>query len=549
MAQRILGVDLGAWAVKAVLLESTYHGFAVLEHGGEVLPPPEEGKTLLSRQVAALQQLIEARDWKFAEVMLALPGAGMSSSVVTLPFTDLRRIEQTLSFEVEEQIPFPLDEVAWDWQVLGSREGKTDLHVGLVRRDDLAGLLAAVAPLGIDPRAVIPPAPVYAALITSRVVGLLPGTEVDEVTGVIETTPGAEVIVDLGQERTSICVVFGGTCEQARTFPFGAVQLARAIARELACPEERAHALLSAVARGQPLEPDLQKLGADPRAADALRRVLSGLVRELRATLRTWRTRVGPHRVARVLLAGELARLPGLAELLAPEVDGPVQPLLLEGPAATIPAEDAPTYGLALALALRGHQGSHAPRLNLRRGPLAYTRDFEHVKGKVIRLAVAAALLVVLALASAGMKMFALARQGALLDKALCDAEQKLVGKCFDNYLEAESVLKGKGPGGAALPKASAVDLLAELSERVPRDVEVKFEKMDVTRDKLHLEGATATAENVDRLVSALKTSRCFGDAKSGATRKRGDGKFEFSIDSGLTCLESGAREPAGGKG
>jgi hypothetical protein len=124
MAQRILGVDLGAWAVKAVLLESTYHGFAVLEHGSEVLPPPEEGKTLLSRQVAALQQLVETRDWTFAEVMLALPGAGMSSSVLTLPFVDLRRIEQTLPFEVEEQVPFELTQMAWDWQSLGTRDGK-----------------------------------------------------------------------------------------------------------------------------------------------------------------------------------------------------------------------------------------------------------------------------------------------------------------------------------------------------------------------------------------------------------------------------------------
>src|SRR5512138_494289 len=128
MAQRILGIDLGAWAVKAVLIDSTYRGFTVLEHGGAVLPPPAEGQTLLSRQIAALQGLIEARGWTFGEAMVALPGAGMSSSVVTLPFTDLRRIEQTLPFEVEEQIPFQLDEVAWDWQVLGTREGKTDLH-------------------------------------------------------------------------------------------------------------------------------------------------------------------------------------------------------------------------------------------------------------------------------------------------------------------------------------------------------------------------------------------------------------------------------------
>ncbi len=543
MAQRILGIDLGAHAVKAVLLESTYRGFAVLGHGAAEVPPGPEGASLVSRQLAALQALLEARGWKVADAVAALPGTGLSSTIVTLPFTDLRRIEQTIAFEVEEQIPFELSGVAWDWQLLGTRDGRSDLYVAVARREDVSALLAGLAPLGIDPRAVVPPGPAYAALLSGGVTGPdeppEPGAQ-----------PAAEVVVDVGQERTSLCVAVQGACEQARTFAFGAAQLARSLSRELSCSEAQAHAILSAEARREPVEPALQALASDPRAAEALRRALAALVRELRSTLRAWRARVGPRRVSRVLLAGELGRLPGLPELLAPEVEAGVQPLALAGPAAQeIPADDAPAYALALALALRGHQGVRAGRLNLRRGELAYTRDFEHVKGRVSRLALAAALLVVLAIASAGVKVFALSRQEGLLDRALCDAEQKLIGKCYPNFEEAQAVLRGKGGAGAALPKATAIDLLTELSDRVPPDVKVRFEKMDVTRDKLHLEGDTDSAESVDKLVTGLRGSRCFTDARSGGARRRGDGKFDFSIDSGLTCLEGGAREAAGGRG
>ena len=543
MAQRILGIDLGAHLVKAVLLESTYRGYAVLGHGSALVEPPAEGTTLLARQVTALEALIADRGWKVGDAVAALPGAGLSSSIVTLPFTDLRRIEQTIGFEVEEQIPFELSGVAWDWQLLGVREGRSDLYVGLVRREELAALLAALAPLGIDPRAVVTPGPAYAALLTAGAAGSELPPEPGE-------SLAATVVVDIGQERTNVCVAVQGSCEQARTFAFGAAQLARALSRDLGCSEAQAHAMLSAEARHQPLDPALQPLASDPRAPEALRRALAGLARELRSTLRAWRARVGARRVVRLLLAGELGRLPGLPEILAPEVEGAVQPLALEGPAAQeIPAEDAPGYALALALALRGHQGGRAGRLNLRRGDLAYTRDFEHVKGRVARLAMAAALLVVLAIASAGVKVFALSRQERLLDRALCDAEQKLIGKCYPNFEEAQAVLRGHGGGGGALPKATAVDLLNELSDRVPQDVKVRFDKMDVTRDKLHLEGSTESAESVDKLVSGLKGSRCFADARSGSARRRPDGKFEFSIDSGLTCLENGAREAAGGRG
>jgi len=546
MAQRILGIDLGAHSVKTVLLESTYRGYAVLDHGAAVLEPAAPGVSLLSRQTEALKALIAARGLRFAEAIAALPGPGMSSSIVTLPFTDLRRIEQTVPFEVEEQIPFELSLVAWDWQPLHSRDGRTDLYVGVARREELRALLAALGGLGVDPRLVLPPAPAYAALLSSGATGPLPDPEPEE-------DPAADVVVDLGQERTSICIALQGSCEQARTFPYGAAILARALSRELGCPEEEAHALLLSWVRTAPEDPAQEKLSADPRAAETLRRTLAALTRELRSTLRAWRARVGPRRVGRLFLAGELGRLPGLPEILAPEVEAKVEPLALRGPAAElgrpIPPEEVPAFALALALALRGHQGSRAPRLNLRRGDLAYTRDFDHLKGRVARLALAAALLVLLALASAGAKVFALSRQEALLDRALCDAEQQLIGKCFPNFEEAQAVLRGRAGGQGTVPRATAVDLLWALAEHVPAEVKVRFEKVDLTRDKLHLEGSTDGAEAVDRLVGGLKGSRCFADARSGGARRRADGKFEFSIDSGLNCLDTGPREAAGGKG
>uniref|UniRef100_UPI001F56ED1E PilN domain-containing protein n=1 Tax=Anaeromyxobacter terrae TaxID=2925406 RepID=UPI001F56ED1E len=259
-----------------------------------------------------------------------------------------------------------------------------------------------------------------------------------------------------------------------------------------------------------------------------------------------WRTRAG-RPVRRIVLCGGLARVPALAEAVAPEVDGPVAPLELAGPAAErLAPEEAPGLALALALALRGHQGARAPRLNLRRGALAYTRDFEHVKGKVTRLGVFAAVLVLLAVMSSGVRLFALARQEKALDDALCESEQRILGKCYPSFEEAQAILRGRGTPGAAIPRISAVEVFAELAQRVP-DVPLRLDRMEVTKDKLHLQGTTDAAENVDKIVSALQASRCFGDARSGGARRRGsDGKFEFSIDAGITCLESGPAAPGG---
>jgi general secretion pathway protein L len=540
MAQRILGLDLGPTLVKAVLLESTFRSWQVVDAGRAELGegPPGPG-----RHAAAVKALVDARGWTFDTAVVAVPGTGGTTSVVTLPFTDPRRIEQTIGFEVEGQIPFDLADVAWDWQALGTREGKTELLVSVVRKEEVAALLAALAEVGVDPRTVLPPGTAYAALSAAGALASAPAAAPasDEA-----APPRAEVLVDVGQERTSISIAAGGACEAARTFAFGGAHLARALARELGIAEAEGAAVLAADCGGPPVSPELAEKGRDPRAADALRRALVPLARELRTTVHAWRARAGQRPLARLVLAGSVARLPGLPEVLAPEVDAAVEPLALAGPAAArIEGADAPDLALALALALRGHLGSRAGRLNLRRGTLAFTRDFEHLKGKVARLGVFAGLVVLLAVLSAGVKAFALARQESALDRALCDAETRIMGKCYPNFEEAQAVLRGRGTLGASLPRVSGVDLLAELAEKAPAGVPVRFDRIEITKDKLHLQGTTDAAENVDKIASALKGSRCFADARSGGARRRGnDAKFEFSIDASLTCLESGREAP-----
>ena len=79
----------------------------------------------------------------------------------------------------------------------------------------------------------------------------------------------------------------------------------------------------------------------------------------------------------------------------------------------------------------------------------------------------------------------------------MCDVQTKILGKCFPNYEEALSVLKGRGVPGAAIPKISAVDVLTDLSTRTPDGVSVRYDRIEVTDKKLHLQGATDTAENV----------------------------------------------------
>jgi len=522
MAQRILGLDLGSRQVKAVLLETTLRGFSVAASAEAPVPDPAEGQSLRERQLAAARELLAARGWSFEGSVATVPGVAAASHFVTLPFSDVRRIEQTIQYEVEAAIPFDLDQVSWDWQALDLQPGRSDLFIGVVRKEEMTTLLSGLATAGVDPAVVVPAAPTLAALWAA-------GAVADPV-----AAPDAELIADVGWERTHACVVSEGRCLFARTFAGGIASLLRTVARDLGLDGA---AFVASGGAGIGAAP------ADPRAEAALRRALAPLARELRATLRAFEARPSRRPVRRVRLAGGAAALPWLGEGLGRDLSLPVEPLRLADAIADRLGGDAARFALPLALALRGWLGPRFQRLNLRRGEFASTRNFRDTREKLTRFAVYGGLVLLLALVSSGVKVVALGRQEKLLDESLCDVTQKVVGKCFDDFTVAESVLRGRGTAGASIPRVSASGVLAELAARTP-SVPLKFDLVEITHDKLHLRGTTNAAENVDRIVSSLRSSRCFADARSGGARRRGaEAKFEFTIDADVTC--EGAPAPA----
>jgi general secretion pathway protein L len=526
MSHPILGLDLGSRRVKAVVLETTLRGFTVTGAAEIAVPAAADGAPPAPERIsAALRDLLAERGWPAdAAGVASLPGLAAASHLVTLPFSDARRIEQTVQYEVEAAIPFDLDQVAWDWQPLDTQPGRSDLFIGVARRDELGTLVSALAAVGVDPAVVVPGGPALAALWAAGAVAD-PAAAGD-----------AELVVDVGSERTHVCVVSEGRCLFARTFASGSATLIRGAAR---------HAGLDPDA----LEPEEGLPGwlSGPGGDASLRAGMAPLIRELRATVRAFEARPSRRPVVRIRLAGGVAGWPGLAAAVGEELAVPSEPLRLAGPAAdVIGPDEAPRYALALALALRGWLGTRFQRLNLRRGALASTRSNQNVRERLQRIAVYASLVLLLAVVSSIVKVVALNRQEKLLDQAMCDVTQKVVGKCFDDFAMAESVLRGRGTAGASIPRVSAAGVLAELAARAP-GVQLRFDRIEISREKLHLQGTTDAPENVDRIVGALRGSRCFPDARSGGARKRGaEQKFEFTVDADIAC--EGAPS-TGGKG
>ena len=65
----------------------------------------------------------------------------------------------------------------------------------------------------------------------------------------------------------------------------------------------------------------------------------------------------------------------------------------------------------------------------------------------------------------------------------------------------------------------------AEMTQRVPADVPVTFDRIDIDLERISVRGVTDSSKQIDTIASALKGHRCFKEVKEGKVEKTRDGK------------------------
>jgi type IV pilus assembly protein PilM len=147
-----LAVDFGAGSLKVA-------EFVVDEAGGLVLqqyaikPLGLEGSQETKREaliLKSLQEIIAERGIKAKEINVCAPGFHVFSKFVKLPPVDPSKVTQIIEYEAKSNVPFPLEEVVWDYQILGTTAGgelevllvaiKSDIVEGLFRTTEACGL-------------------------------------------------------------------------------------------------------------------------------------------------------------------------------------------------------------------------------------------------------------------------------------------------------------------------------------------------------------------------------------------------------------------------
>src|SRR5579864_6219287 len=120
--QGVWGIDLGQCALKAIRLENidgqvTATAFDYVEHP-KILSQPDADPDQLTRE--AMEKFLSRNSLRGDLVAISVPGQSGLARFVKLPPVEEKKITDIVRFEAKQQIPFPLEEVVWDYQKIVS---------------------------------------------------------------------------------------------------------------------------------------------------------------------------------------------------------------------------------------------------------------------------------------------------------------------------------------------------------------------------------------------------------------------------------------------
>jgi type IV pilus assembly protein PilM len=343
-APALIGVDISTSAVKLVELSESGKHFTIERYVIEPLPKD----AVADGNIANLEAVSEAvkRAWRLMGTRvkgaaLALPAAAVITKKITVPAGQTEaELEQQVETEANQYIPFALDEVNLDFQVLGASAATPDeveVLIAASRKEKVEDRVAAIEAAGL--KAVVMDVESFA---TQAAYGLierqLPNSGKDQTV----------VIVDIGAAMMHINVLRDGQQIYSREQAFGGAQLTQDIQRKFNLSAEEAEAAKRNGGLPDSYEPEV------------LQPFMDSLALEISRALQFFFTSTQYSSVDHILLAGGCSVIPGLDEVVASRTQVSTMianPFLNMSQSARIKTRqlllDAPSLMIACGLAMR----------------------------------------------------------------------------------------------------------------------------------------------------------------------------------------------------
>jgi type IV pilus assembly protein PilM len=276
----------------------------------EMILDPAADATRPDQLKALIKELRDAISPKSKKPIYAcLPSQSVFSRFVQLPGDSAEDVESIIPFEAQQNVPYPIDEVVWDHQLMGQKHGDTwDVGLVAIKADQLDDLVAAIKQGGLQVAAMdLAPMALYNALRYN-----------------LPDLPGCTLVIDLGARSTNL-VFSEGDRVFCRSIPIAGHTISAAIAKEF--EQDLVLAEKLKIEKGQVGLGGAYAEPADPteaRIAKVVRNTMTRLHSEISRSINFYRTNHNGTAPDRILLAGGNAKLTYATDFFAEKLNAPV---------------------------------------------------------------------------------------------------------------------------------------------------------------------------------------------------------------------------------
>nr|WP_320050603.1 type IV pilus assembly protein PilM [uncultured Desulfuromonas sp.] len=302
----IVGIDIGASAVKLVQLHEGKSGFQLLKMDREPLPPEAVVDSSImdsSAVVMAIRDLMARNHIKASDVTTSVSGHSVIIRKISLALMTEDELENSIQWEAEQYIPFEMSEVFLDYHILGpdpNDQGQMEVILVAAKKDFVDEYVAVFKESGLNPTIVD---------VDSFAIENIYCTVYDNESLTVVA------LIDMGASGIQVNVLKNNVSVFTREIQLGGNSYNEELQKQFGINSEDAESLKLGV----------NALSLDAETVqDALQRVSDNLVQEVRRSLDFFSATFADEKVEKVYVTGGVSLTPNLISSLAEGLDSPV---------------------------------------------------------------------------------------------------------------------------------------------------------------------------------------------------------------------------------
>ncbi len=507
--QRILGLDIGSYSVKASLLHVYFKHFEL--QGFYELKYPKIADDEVNKEkhiFLTVKTLLQKSGVSFDQIVVALPGDKISGKLLSLPFTDKKKIEQILPFEIENFIPFALADISYDYQIIERDKELSKIFVSIVKKDYLNDYLTHLHQIGVEPK-----------IVESDFTALTNLLSLDK-----EYTDKETIgLIDLGHRKTNIIIASHGKSMLARSLLIGGHTITKALQKKLSITYEQAEELKHQKAQ--------VRLEEETKPGDTVSEIVQPIVEMLSGdiiqTIRSYEVNAR-KKISHMYLCGGSYKLNNFPQYLSLILGIQCYPLkYLDGDYNKLVdvKGKAPILGQSFSLGLASLTKMKHSTINFRKKDFSFKKNYDVLKNISRRYIGVGIAIVILIVANS-------ITHCTIQDKRLTHLDNEIItlfNQTIPNYKgkvvpkKVTKILQGQISDAKKIVDSldvnaiSMLDIIKEISNHISPDIVVDITKLDINNGKVKMSGTTESIESVDRIMMSLSSYPHFRDVEKGS--------------------------------